>query len=90
MKFKLRHLGLALWLAGSGLAAQAEQASLNPFHVVDARTAHCCWDLRWSIDTQQGVDDYNANAWRLSFACVCVCPLIVMLGIFFVPESPRW
>ncbi|MBT9490186.1 MAG: PEP-CTERM sorting domain-containing protein [Rubrivivax sp.] len=66
MKFKLRHLGLALWLAGCGLAAQAEQASLNPFHVVDARTAHCCWDLRWSIDTQQGVDDYNANAWSAS------------------------
>lgn len=66
MTFEFRPLALALGLVGSGLAAQAQDAALNPFHVVDARTAHCCWDLRWNIDTQQGVGNYNASSWSAS------------------------
>jgi len=64
MTFKLRHLTLALWLAGSGLAAHAENASLNPFHVVEARTHHCCWGP--NIQTAQGVDNYSVSSWASS------------------------
>ncbi|OQR81588.1 Major Facilitator Superfamily (MFS) [Thraustotheca clavata] len=41
-----------------------------------------------------GVINYNisqiANGWRITNAIAMLFPIIVMLGIFFIPESPRW
>jgi|UniRef100_K3X774 sugar porter (SP) family MFS transporter len=35
------------------------------------------------------VEDH-AQGWRITNGVAMVAPIIVMLGIFFVPESPRW
>jgi MFS transporter, SP family, sugar:H+ symporter len=35
------------------------------------------------------VQDWK-HAWRITFSIALVPPVVVMLGIFFVPESPRW
>lgn len=66
MPFEARHLALALCLAGSSLATQAQDASLNRFHSVDASTAHCCWDVRWDSQTRSGADNYSVSSWSSS------------------------
>ena len=37
-----------------------------------------------------GSDRYAEFAWRFPLAFQCVCPLIFLLGLKFVPYSPRW
>ncbi|EXJ75024.1 uncharacterized protein A1O5_01720 [Cladophialophora psammophila CBS 110553] len=32
----------------------------------------------------------SSNAWRPPIAIQCFWPLILLVGLFFVPESPRW
>ncbi len=34
--------------------------------------------------------DYSATSWRYLFAIGCIPALILFLGMFFVPHSPRW
>ncbi|KHO01539.1 General substrate transporter [Metarhizium album ARSEF 1941] len=36
------------------------------------------------------VKDVGKNAWRLQFGSAFIPSLILMMGIFFCPESPRW
>jgi MFS family permease len=32
----------------------------------------------------------NKNAWRVPLAFQCVCPLILLCGMYWIPESPRF
>lgn len=34
--------------------------------------------------------DYSANSWRMLFAIGCLPALILFVGMYFVPHSPRW
>ncbi len=32
----------------------------------------------------------NGTQWRLPLAIQCIFPLALALGVWFMPESPRW
>ena len=34
--------------------------------------------------------EHKRNGWRITYGIAMIAPAVVMLGIFFVPESPRW
>ncbi|CEG57079.1 sugar porter family MFS transporter [Legionella fallonii] len=36
------------------------------------------------------IHDYSAHSWRFLFAMGCVPALILFMGMYFVPHSPRW
>ncbi|KAH7084273.1 MFS transporter [Paraphoma chrysanthemicola] len=35
-------------------------------------------------------DDGNSNAWRPPLALQCAWPLMLLCGLYWIPESPRW
>jgi len=32
----------------------------------------------------------GSNTWRPPIALQCACPLFLLMGLYWVPESPRW
>ncbi|KAL6412389.1 hypothetical protein AUP68_03592 [Ilyonectria robusta] len=70
-------------------------AEVAPAHLRGLLVAlYACWmnigQILGSVVVNYTKDRMGKSSYQIPIACLCIVPLLLSAGLFFVPESPRW